>query len=895
MPATAPAHGHSLPATLGGLLAHRAATTPDAAAVLAVQGDGSIDALDWSALLQRAQAAGTALAVAGLGRAEPVALIGPSGTDWIVAYFGILAAGGLPVLLDAQAAAADLAAMVANAGARRAITTPRLATLLAAAGVPALQVAPLAGIGAGAGQPLGNTPDSLPPADPGAPATLLYTSGTTGCPKGVPLSHGNLLANVAALAATGLVGPGDRVLLPLPLHHAYPLTVGLLGCVATGAALVLPAGVTGPQLAGAIRGTGATVLVGVPRLFSALLAGIEARAATGGGPGPALFRHASAASIWLAQHTGLRVGRLIFSRVHRELGPTLRLLVSGGAPLEPGIAVRLEGLGYEVLSGYGLSETAPVLTFNVRGHVRQESVGRALPGVELRIGEAGEVQARGPNVFAGYLRNADATRLAFTPDGWFRTGDLGRIDTDGYLQITGRLKELIVLADGKKLLPEAVEQAYAASPLMREVGLFELDGQLAAVVVPDEAAVRARGAVREAGLLREELETIGMGLPAWQRLAAYRIVDAPLPRTTMGKLQRFRLPDIYRGAAVAPLATGSSVPDAADQALLEEPLARVVWQWLCQRFAGKPVTLDASPQLDLQVDSLEWLALTLEIRGQFGVALDEAAIARVLTVRDLLREVLAAAAAGRDVAGQAGAAAPPDQQAGPPGLLLAAFGAFAYAVDRLLMRSVFRLHVEGADHLPRHGPLIIAPNHASYLDPLAIAAALPPRLLPATHWAGWTQLLFKTWHWRLISRATRVFPVDPDRGPAAALAAGQAVLARGDVLVWFPEGRRSRTGEPGPFLPGIGVLLARSGCAVVPAWIEGTFHAWPWNARWPRPARVTVRFGPPVTVAQLAGADPGAVEPAGLAAALGTRVGALGGYAGRAGGGAPAGTADRSV
>jgi long-chain acyl-CoA synthetase len=514
-----------------------------------------------------------------------------------------------------------------------------------------------------------------------------------------------------------------------------------------------------------------------------------------------------------------------------------------------------------------------VLTFNVRGHVRHESVGRPLPGVELRVGADGEIQARGPNVFAGYRNNDAATRGAFTGDGWFRTGDLGHVDDAGYLHVTGRLKELLVLADGKKLLPEAVEQHYASSPLVREVALFERDGQLAALVMPDEAAVRSRGAAREAALLREELETLGMALPPWQRISAYRLVHAPLPRTTLGKLQRFRLAAAWDAAAAPARAAPLS---ADDDALLASPRARAAWTWLTGRFAGKPLSLDASPQLDLQVDSLEWLALTLEIRGRLGITLPDEAIARILTVRDLVREIVAAAPAG--------ATGPPDRagegtvavDVAAPGMLSAAFGRFAYAVDRLLMRLVFRLRVEGAEHLPPTGPVLIAPNHASYLDPLAIAAALPWRLLPATHWAGWTAILFQSWHWRLISRATRVFPVDPDRGPAAALACGRAVLARGDVLVWFPEGRRSRTGAVAPFLPGIGVLMAESRCQVVPAWIEGSFSAWPWNARWPRPAPITVRFGAPLSVDAVLAGQGGEPDPAALAAALQKQVEGLG-------------------
>jgi long-chain acyl-CoA synthetase len=358
-----------------------------------------------------------------------------------------------------------------------------------------------------------------------------------------------------------------------------------------------------------------------------------------------------------------------------------------------------------------------------------------------------------------------------------------------------------------------------------------------------------------------------MALPPWQRLSAYRVVATPLPRTTMGKLQRFRLPGIYRQAGT-PAAAPATVPSTDDAALLADPLARRAREWLERRFAGKPFSLDASPQLDLQVDSLEWLALTLEIRGQLGVTLSDDAIARVLTVRDLLREIVTAGNSG-----PVAVAAPVDDAdleatMAPPPLPVAAFGRLAYAVDRLLLRLVFQLRVSGREHLPTRGPVIIAPNHASYLDPLAIAAALPWRLLPHTHWAGWTAILFQGWLWRLFSRATRVFPVDPDRGPAAAMACGRAVLARGEVLVWFPEGRRSRTGAVAPFLPGVGVLMAGSRCPVVPAWIEGSFSAWPWNARWPRPARITVRFGAPLSVDSVQ-ADPGSeTDPAALAAAL---------------------------
>lgn len=822
-------------------------------AVLSLRADGGVEALSCGALVRHAHAAAVRLLQAGLGHNEPVVLLGPNCPEWIVGYFSILCAGGIPVPLDCQAGGRDLAGIVAGCGARRAFTTHGHAELLRLNRAPPLAVTFLEDL---RGDPF--EPELTPAASPLLPrpvpddiAVMPYTSGTTGTPKAVPLTHRNLLSNLNALVAARLIGTGDRVLLPLPLHHAYPFTCGLLGCLATGATLVLPAGVTGPSLVAAICGAGATVLLGVPRLYTALLAGIEAQAGSGLA-GQRLFRSALRLSATLGRRTGLRPGRWLFRRLHREMGETLRILVSGGARLEPDVAWRLEGLGWEVFSGYGLTETSPILTFNIRGRVRHDTVGRPLPGVQLHIdapatgatGATGEILARGPNVFAGYRGDPEATQRAFTPDGWFRTGDLGQIDADGYLHVAGRVKDMIALPDAKKFLPETVEEAYAASPLIREVAVLVHEGRLVALVVPDEAGVRERGAARAASLLREQIEAMSLALPTYERIAGYRLSHAPLPRTTMGKLQRFRLPALYADAEAATPAVATGPLSAADQALLASPVGRQLWPWLQQRFAGKPLTLDASPQLDLQVDSLEWVALTLEIRDRLGVELGQDAVGRVLTIRDLMHEVQAAGSSAGE--SPAGPSTLPATALAEPGPVFRMLGLAFYALDRLIMRAAFRLRVVGVQHLPQQGPVLLAPNHASYLDPMAVAAALPWRLLPATRWAGWTAFMFRTWHWRLLSRATGVFPVDPDKQPAAAIRSGEAALAGGHALVWFPEGRRTLSGEIGPFLPGVGVLLLNSGSRVIPVRITGTFEALPWHRRWPQWHPVTVAFGRPL-------------------------------------------------
>jgi long-chain acyl-CoA synthetase len=847
-----------------------AAARGPAPALIACRSGGS-RTISGAELARLSRAVSVRLLGAGVRRGEPVMLLGPNSIEWVLAYFGVLGAGALPVPVDYQTGARDLAHILVDCGARRAFTTARQAQSLRSACPEPLQLTLFDDPGqwqepAPAASEL---PGMLPRTEPQDLASLFYTSGTTGAPKGVPLTHRNFVANVEALVATGLVGTTDRVLVPLPLHHSYPFTCGLLGCLATGAALVMPEGVTGPQLVAAIRGTGVTVLLGVPRLYAALLDGIRAKA--GATPLSAwLFRTLLPLSGALARATGLRVGRLVFARLHEEMGRSLRILGCGGAPLASDMAWQLEGLGWEVLTGYGLTETAPILTFNVRGKVRHDTAGWPVPGVEISIATAegqefGEILARGPNVFAGYLNNPDATHAAFTADGWFRTGDLGWLDVDGSLHITGRVKELIVLADGKKVFPENVENVLLQIPLIREVAVLEHGGRLVAIVVPDEDALRAHGTARIEKSLREQIEAASLALPAYQRIGDYRVIHESLPRTPLGKLQRFRLPAIFAGGR-GPAGAAPATLSAADEALLASDLAQRVWAWLGERFADKTVALDASPQLDLQVDSLEWLALTLEIRERFAVTLDQQAVARILTVRDLVNEVLAAAA--RPAAGGELISAAQARALEPPGRLARALAVALYALNRAVMRTFFEVRVAGADSIPAAGPFLLAPNHASYLDPLAIAAALPARLLGEVFWAGWTGFMFRNRFWSSLSRVTQVFPVDPDRGPASAIACGEAVLAKGHVLIWFPEGRRTLTGETGPFLPGVGVVIERSRTQVVPVRVTGSYECLPWNRRWPRPGRITVAFGAPLDIHALEEHGEGATRAERIASGL---------------------------
>lgn len=816
-------------------------------ALIAFSRDG-IRELSYQELAVAIAEAAAGLRERGVSPGERVALWAPSSPDWVVAYFAIVMAGAVAVPLDDQSNAEVSKGALHRAAPRLLLTTRTHLAELERTGARDLECVLLDEPGPRGFAALRSTGAAAQPAPPAAPehtASMLFTSGTTGTPKAVPLTHANLAGNTAALLAARLLAPEDRVVVPLPLHHTYPFTVGLLTPLATGAAVVFPAGLSGPDIVRACTEGRGTALLAVPRLCAALWDSVLAGARARGSLAFALFRFLLAGSRLLRRLTGVRAGKVLFRAVHARIGPNLGLIGCGGAKLSAELAVNLEALGWTVLTGYGLTETSPVLTFNSQRHARLGSEGRPLPGVEVRIASADdptpdEILARGASVFAGYWQDDEATRKAFTAEGWFRTGDLGRFDADGYLYVTGRSKELIVLADGKKLFPEPVEKIYAESPLIEEIGIFERGGSLVALVVPDEDAVRERGALREAASLREELEAVASRLPPYQRLTAFRFSRAPLPRTQLGKLKRHLLPGLFDAAAQPQAAAAPDALPAPDAALLESPRGRAAWQWLGERYRDRALTLDTSPQLELGIDSLEWVTLSVEIEQRFGVALRGEDVRDILTLRDLIKAIATAERAAP--AARASAVEPP----APPGPLHRALGALLLGVVRLGARVFWPTTVRGAADLSST-PLLIAPNHASYLDAVAIAGALPWKRLRNAYWAGWVGIMHNTPLRRLVSRATQVFPVDPDRDLDAALATARALLARGHDVIWFPEGRRSPTGELGRFHAGVGAVLQDGAAAALPTAIRGTFAAWPRGQRLPSPRPLDVDFGTPLS------------------------------------------------
>lgn len=697
-------------------------------------------------------------------------------------------------------------------------------------------------------------------------AALFYTSGTTGAPKGVPLSHGNIMFEIQALSQIHLVGPDDRVLLPLPLHHIYPFAIGMFFPLALGLPIILPESLTGTKLSSALRAGQVTAIIGVPRLYRAFYDGIQSRVKSAGRFRSNLF-HAMLSFSNFLRSMGISAGKTLFKRLHAKLGCDLRILASGGAALDADLAAKLEALGFEIAIGYGLTETSPLLTLRQPRCGKPDNVGRPLPRVEIRIesgnsttDDQGEILARGPGVFHGYRNLPEKTTEAL-PDGeWFRTGDLGYFK-DGNLHVVGRIASLIVTESGEKIDPEQLEAHYQQSQMIREIGILQQSGKLVAVVVPNFEQFEAAGGGDLNRIVHDAIDDGALPLPTYKRLSGFVICREPLPKTAMGKLRRHELSETYKALASGKRLAARQLPIASDEdhLLLSDPATQTVWQLLISRYGSNHVWLDASLQLDLGIDSLEWLAVTMEIDEAVGVNLDQEHIGQMSRVRDLLAEVL------RQSRRPAAVLPPADPITNPEKVLStdeqkwlqpldyahSIMQACLYSINCMLMHLLFRLKVVGLENIPKDVQVVFTPNHASFADPFVLAAALPLDVLRKTHWAAWTGIAFGNQVNSFISRLAQSVPIDTDHSLVSSLAFGAAVLKARRNLIWFPEGRRTLTGEVQQFKAGLGLLLDRMPVAVIPVFLSGTGDALPPGKRMIRLAKITVYFGAPEYPANL--------------------------------------------
>ncbi len=655
-------------------------------------------------------------------------------------------------------------------------------------------------------------------------AVIIYTSGTTGKPKGVMLTVNNLESNRRYVERHGLVRPESRILALLPFHHSYPLQGCILAPLSVGAMTAIVDQLSADVIIDTLQRYRITLFVGVPRLYKQLHTGIMRRIKANP-VAHLLFRLA-------ARVNSITFSRIVFRSVQRRFGGHVELFISGGARLEPEINADFRHLGFVTLEGYGLTETSPMTTYTPSDRVKIGSVGVAIDDVEVRI-EDDEVLIRGPNVMRGYYRQPEAT-AAVVKNGWFHSGDLGRIDDDGYLYITGRKKEIIVLDSGKNINPEEIEDKITACfPLALEVGVYQSGQQLAAIIVPNLEAVRREGIVNVAETIRwAVIDAYNQQANPHKRILGFTLRSAELPRTRLGKLRRFVLPGLA-AARERPASTPAD-PPGPEYALLKRYL---------EETRARQVGADDHLELDLGLDSLDRIELLVFLERTFGVKIDEPALAEYNTPRRLA-DVIAV----RKTHITDGACEWQEILATDVPLVLPRRRILLTVcrwIVRPLSRFCLQTEVKGLERLPRSGAFIIAPNHQSVIDGPLIITHLPAKVLKNTFFFA-KDKHFKSWPRRQCAASAGVIVMNLNRDLKESVQKIAAVLRGGKNMVIFPEGTRSRDGKMLPFKKAFAILSRELDIPVVPVAICGSFDALPPGARIPRRTRVRLEFLNPV-------------------------------------------------
>ena len=729
-------------------------------------------------------------------------------------------------------------------------------------------------------------------------AALLYTSGTTADPKGVMLTHANLIGEANSVLAVIKVGPGDALLGILPMFHVLAQMANLFLPLFNGVRVVYLETLNTTELLRALQERNITAFCVVPQFFYLIHEKIFKELNKRGKLTLRIVRTLMALNRAL-RRAGVNAGKLFFGKIHATFGSRMRYLITGGSRFDPAIARDFYSFGIDVLNAYGLTETTGGAFLNPPGHIVFGSVGPPLPGVEAKIIDpkpaedgaqpVGEIAIRGAIVMKGYWKRPEATAEVLH-DGWFYTGDLGYFDSGGNLFITGRRKEVIVLANGKNVYPEEVEAHYLKAPYVKEICVMALEARpgdptserLHAVVVPNFELLRERRIVNSKEAIRGEIEALSHKIASTKRLGSYDIWQEELPRTTTRKLKRFQIEKKVRdrqlstnggdaGLSAEPSPVEAVALTSEEQTWLEREDVKRALEIV--REASRSPLDNIRPshnlELDLGLDSMQRVELLTALEQQLGGKVPESQLAEIYSVRDLVDALLASAGRGE---GQAVAAAPPwstvlsEPVTDPEVLALARHNLFAEAFFFMLGKLLYlfaldfcHLKTRGLENLPAQGPYLICSNHQSYVDPLIMAPALPWSVFRQCFALG-TSEIFGAGFMRHLAPWLRVIVLDPDANLVPAMRAGAFGLNHGRILLLYPEGERSNDGTPRVFRKGAAILSIHTQSPIVPVAIEGFYEAWPRHKKFPKFADLQIVFGEPIQPPPLAEASDAAYD-----------------------------------
>jgi long-chain acyl-CoA synthetase len=678
-------------------------------------------------------------------------------------------------------------------------------------------------------------------------ASLIFTSGTTGQPKGVMLTHKNLANMVSMLASVFEMDTSDGVLSVLPLHHTFEFSTGFLTPLSRGAQITYLTEVNREELARGIKNGHVTGMVGVPAVWEALHRRIMSRMSERGRLVENLTDGAIEANRWLRNNTPFNLGQIIFRPIHTGLGGRIRYLISGGSALSDKVKRDFHGLGFTILEGYGLTEASPVLTVvPAQNKLIAGSVGLPVPGVEVRIADAdasgvGEVIARGANIMLGYFDDEAATR-AVIRDRWLYTGDLGRLDDDGNLYLVGRSKDIIIDTNGKNIYPDEIEELYKDSPFIKElsvVGLPETGDatgeRVACMVVPDYDHDIALSRAETHRRIEEHFRDVSSTLPFHKRVKVMHFTDKEFTRTSTRKIKRGEVLARVQAAEETARTAGTEQTQLAPATSKARDRANDTTRFtrdLVAHVANKPVadvTLDTR-LTDLGFDSLMFVELATAIEASGATLRDPDTLVDVQSVRELHARITRA---GHTATAHTEETAPRQDKADEiyvPSFVRTVGKSGLGLLQHAFYEKFFNTTYEGRTNIPPHTNFIVAPNHVSHLDMGLVKMALGEYGRDMVALAAADYFFDNKYKRAYMDNFTNLVPMERSGSLRQSLRHARSYLDRGYNALLFPEGTRSTNGELLEFKPIIGHIALSSGVGILPVYIHGTYESLPKGA-----------------------------------------------------------------
>ena len=769
----------------------------------------------YSQLWDAAGGVATLLQQRGLTKGDRALIWAHNSPEWVIAFFGCMRAGVIIVPLDLRSSSDFVHRVVSKTGPKIAFVsrmTPQTAQDL---GVSQAHLEELEALTGKLPSPeiVRVAADDL--------AEIMFTSGTTGDPKGVMLSHGNLTSNIYAAGLYDLGKTSDRLLSILPLSHMFEQMGGLLLALRVGANVTYPTSRQPTVLFKTMSERRVTLMLLVPQALDLMMKGIEREVSRQGKE--KMWR----LSLKVARFFPFRLRRLIFRRVHQRFGGAFKLVFCGGAALDSELGAKWELLGVNIIQGYGATEASPLISCHKATRPRYDSAGLPLPGVEVKISEQGEVLLRGPNITSGYWKDPDKTAEAFE-DGWYKTGDQGFLDKDGFLHLNGRKKDMIVLQSGQNVFPEDIETV-----LKRHEHVTDS----AVVGLPRGPSIEVHAAliVSDPGVAAEVVSWANGQLAEHQQIRGFTTwPEEDFPRTHILKVKKGIVIEMLQGAAAASPAAvrATDKPQDAGAPSLVAMIAEI------PELVQVEVTPEKDLGNDLNLDSLKRVELLSAIEGEWGVYLDENVVGADTTVRSLQELV------------ERGSQNISETRFPRWGMALwcrVLRGAVQRTLVFPLVRLTYSLRVAGTENLDGlNGPVLYASNHNLELDNVLIIKSFPGSVRRRLAIAAAAKL------WRNPVRAVlnpilgNGFPFSQEGTVRASLVNLGQIVDNGWSVLIYPEGGLTVGGPIQPFMSGTGLLAVEGRLPLIP--IRLHIHKMGFPSRLPliRRGEIEVRFGKPL-------------------------------------------------